>query len=254
MMRSVLAALLVAGCATPYQPLGFKGGYSEMGAGENTWLVSFRGNGFTSAARAREGAFRRATELCGGRSFDLLNSAVDSQTQQFGGYQTDCTSSGRHTDCSTTGPTVITKHDAQILVRCHHGGAKTAAPARAPSPEGSMSVSAKDWDYCNAAVAASKYPSLEMCGFALKHPTGWKCVQMATTASAVDECIANAEHPSSDPSPANYCERAVKAQLYPSMEYCDFALKNPEAHKCVVDAKDKVAAQKCVDDAERASH
>ena len=59
----VLALSILAGCATPYQPMGFLGGYSETQLDENVFQVSFDGNGFTSEERASEYCLLRSAEL-----------------------------------------------------------------------------------------------------------------------------------------------------------------------------------------------
>ena len=65
-MRSVHAAaaiLLLAACATPYQPEGFSGGFTDVQLDKNIFRVSFRGNGYTSRDRAEELALLRSAEL-----------------------------------------------------------------------------------------------------------------------------------------------------------------------------------------------
>ena len=66
-MRSWLALTFVAlglsACATPYQPEGYRGGFSELQLSRSAWRVEFRGNGYTRPARASDFALLRATEL-----------------------------------------------------------------------------------------------------------------------------------------------------------------------------------------------
>ena len=57
------ATVALSACATNYQPNGFTGGFSETQVDENVFLISFRGNGFTSAERASELVLLRAAEL-----------------------------------------------------------------------------------------------------------------------------------------------------------------------------------------------
>lgn len=59
---SVLS-LLNVGCATPYQKVGFTGGYSETRLDEHVFRVNFRGNGYTSAERAADFCILRGAEL-----------------------------------------------------------------------------------------------------------------------------------------------------------------------------------------------
>ncbi len=64
--RAALVAGLVvalAGCATPYQPLGIQGGYRELRMGEDVFLVGFRWNRFTPPERIRDFLMLRAAEV-----------------------------------------------------------------------------------------------------------------------------------------------------------------------------------------------
>ncbi len=56
-------ALLMQGCATPYQATGFTGGYDEIQLDENVFKVSFRGNGYTGRERATNFTLLRSAEL-----------------------------------------------------------------------------------------------------------------------------------------------------------------------------------------------
>ena len=48
-----IVLLIAAGCATPFQQHGFRGGYSDTRIGQDTVLVSFKGNGYTSKERVQ---------------------------------------------------------------------------------------------------------------------------------------------------------------------------------------------------------
>ncbi|MFT3698054.1 MAG: hypothetical protein QM831_33240 [Kofleriaceae bacterium] len=56
----------VAACATPYQAMGFRGGYEEHRLPDGAFAVHVRVNGYTDAGTALEYAYRRSTELCPG--------------------------------------------------------------------------------------------------------------------------------------------------------------------------------------------
>jgi hypothetical protein len=60
----VLAALLLCACATPYQPKGFAGGYSEERLAPGHYFLSVQVNGYTSPALAEAYWHRRAAEVC----------------------------------------------------------------------------------------------------------------------------------------------------------------------------------------------
>lgn len=59
----LILAIMIGGCATMYQRVGFTGGYSETQLGENVFQVSFRGNGYTSYQRASDFSLLRSAEI-----------------------------------------------------------------------------------------------------------------------------------------------------------------------------------------------
>jgi hypothetical protein len=59
----VMALIFLVGCASPYQPHGFGGGYSETQLDENVFQVSFRGNGYTSHEHASDLCLLRSAEI-----------------------------------------------------------------------------------------------------------------------------------------------------------------------------------------------
>ena len=87
-MRQFIAlgfGLLLAGCATAYQPMGFTGGYSEVQLNADTYQITVAGNGYTSTDRAQKIALLRASELtlsAGYRRFTVLGGNV---SQQYAG-------------------------------------------------------------------------------------------------------------------------------------------------------------------------
>ncbi len=77
----LFSLILLTGCATKYQSVGFTGGYSETKLGENIFQVTFEGNGYTSTTRANDLALLRAAELTienGYKFFIITNSITDS--------------------------------------------------------------------------------------------------------------------------------------------------------------------------------
>lgn len=66
MKRTILLALwalIIQGCASPYQKHGIGGGYSETQLDENVFKVSFRGNGYTQRERVEDFTLLRSAEL-----------------------------------------------------------------------------------------------------------------------------------------------------------------------------------------------
>jgi hypothetical protein len=67
-MKTLFALMIVAlltGCAaTPYQPMGFTGGYEDTHIKDNIYYVSFQANANTSHTTAAQYFNRRAKEVC----------------------------------------------------------------------------------------------------------------------------------------------------------------------------------------------
>jgi len=92
MKRTILMAAIVcaalAGCATPYKPNGFAGGFSETQLAENVFRVSFRGNGYTSAERAADLSLLRSAELALQYGYSYFAIVDSNSTKDFSVYQT----------------------------------------------------------------------------------------------------------------------------------------------------------------------
>ena len=81
-----IVAIVLSGCATPYQRVGFTGGYSETQLGDNIFQVSFRGNGYTSRDRASDFALLRSAELAlehGFRYFVIIESKQGAKIETY---------------------------------------------------------------------------------------------------------------------------------------------------------------------------
>lgn len=74
---SLLLALTLTACATPYQPEGFSGGYSETQLDTDKFKVNFRGNAIIQSDVVNDYALLRASELAlnnGFNYFEILSS------------------------------------------------------------------------------------------------------------------------------------------------------------------------------------
>ncbi len=71
-MSLLEAMLVVAGCATSYQPKSFTGGYQDFRIGPNVFRVRFEGNGYTSKERVTEFFYRRCAEVARANGFDYF--------------------------------------------------------------------------------------------------------------------------------------------------------------------------------------
>lgn len=107
---TIIIALILIGCATPYQQKGIRGGYSDQPMGEGQFFVTVEGNGYTSKSTTIMYLNRRAMELCtqsGYRSYQLQ--------QPNAGSKDSVVVWGNK---NTTTATQITKHDVSALVVC----------------------------------------------------------------------------------------------------------------------------------------
>ena len=87
-MRIALAfalGLMLAGCATGYQPMGFTGGYSEVQLNADTYQITVAGNGYTSADRAQKIALLRASELTLNAGYQRFVALSGNVSQQYAG-------------------------------------------------------------------------------------------------------------------------------------------------------------------------
>jgi hypothetical protein len=126
--------MILSACAhgpeapTPYQPYGEYGGYYDQPLGGNRWLVSFRGNAYTSQETATAYAYRRASEVCRG-DFDLISERsfdkVEVQAFQSWGVAVARDS--------------YVKPRRQLVIACKHA---RQVPAVSASPAGAVPVGA----------------------------------------------------------------------------------------------------------------
>ncbi|AGC43452.1 hypothetical protein MYSTI_02125 [Myxococcus stipitatus DSM 14675] len=71
-MRTLAAVALLgaAACTTPYQRMGFAGGYRDSLAAPGINRIEVRGNAFTSIEQLEAYFHRRASEICNGNKYD----------------------------------------------------------------------------------------------------------------------------------------------------------------------------------------
>lgn len=97
-----LIALIVAGCATPYQRSGLAGGFEETQLGENIFRVNFTGNGYTSKQRAQDFTLLRCAELSAEQGFPYFV-IVDGSAQSNSAYAPGVATSNTTASGSTYG-------------------------------------------------------------------------------------------------------------------------------------------------------
>lgn len=125
-MKLILALFLatyLASCATPYQPQGLLGGYSEMQLGQDEFQVIFNGNGFTSDTAVFQGWLHRCAEVAslnGQKYFQVINSSGSTDVTEIGG-SINCNgySYGNNIDlnCQEYAPQKIYKHSMRGTIK-----------------------------------------------------------------------------------------------------------------------------------------
>jgi len=113
-----LGALLSVGCATPYQKVGFTGGYSETRLDEHIFRVNFRGNGYTSAERAADFCMLRCAELTRGHECRYFIILEGGDSVSYSTYTTPSTS-------HTTGSASVYGNTAYGSATTHTYGGQT---------------------------------------------------------------------------------------------------------------------------------
>ena len=94
--------------STPYQPMGFKGGYENTQLDKNVFEVTFSGNGLTSRQRVRDFAMLRSAELTiqnGYKYFISINENTSSTQHTYVTPQTSTTDTNLSGSAYTSGNT-----------------------------------------------------------------------------------------------------------------------------------------------------
>ena len=61
--RSIILAILLLGCMTPYQSMSYLGGYDDEYLGDDIYLITVRVNGYTDVTTAYKYFYKRAGEI-----------------------------------------------------------------------------------------------------------------------------------------------------------------------------------------------
>ncbi|HET9626480.1 MAG TPA: hypothetical protein VFP84_34195 [Kofleriaceae bacterium] len=111
-MRRVWMVWFLAGCMTPYQETGFRGGYSDQELSPGVYSIDVRANAFTSRGTVLAYMYRRADELCPGGYSVVDGTSGSNQSLVYVGDR----------------PQILNKPEGGIVVRCNSPQAAAAAP------------------------------------------------------------------------------------------------------------------------------
>lgn len=110
--------LALVACATPYQPRGYSGGFSEVRLNERAFRVTFEGNGHTSRVAAQQGAMHRAADLT--LQFGYFGFWVVGQDNNVSSYihndPVSCSTVGASTTCNGGDSRLVNLPDTTMTI------------------------------------------------------------------------------------------------------------------------------------------
>jgi hypothetical protein len=109
----ITVIIVLSACATPYQKVGYTGGYTDFETQPGIYYVSFKGNAYTSKETVIYYWHQRAAEICGGQEHYEVLSQESSVTPYISG--------------GSKGVNTVYKARAEGYIRCK----QTAVPASA---------------------------------------------------------------------------------------------------------------------------
>lgn len=83
--------LALVGCATPYQPMGAAGGFSEQKLGADTYFVVVGVNGYTDPSVLKPFTLRRAAEIAKSNGYRWFRVVDERVYRQGPGWQSEST-------------------------------------------------------------------------------------------------------------------------------------------------------------------
>lgn len=176
MKLAMVGVAVGMGCATPYQPTGVRGGFTENQIGPGAYAIQVHVNAYTSMSTAVTYAYRRAGEICPS-GFNV----IDGTKSQRDNYTiSDNTISN------------APKSDVSLIVQCKESTVETLAREEARDEAEPRQARARPKWWCSRLDRIGEGPRLSSCT-----ETRDECVTfreaMLNAGHATDEC---AEHTS----------------------------------------------------------
>lgn len=122
-VQFILAAglCLLAGCATPYRPAGFSGGYSDTPIDGNTVRVTFKGNGYTPKEVVQMYVLYRCSEVTLKDGYDYFV-VTGADTEAKTGYTSSYSSPPAETQTTSTRTVVpFHKYGTEATIKMFRG-------------------------------------------------------------------------------------------------------------------------------------
>jgi hypothetical protein len=137
---AMVCAVVLMGCATPYQAQGFRGGFTETRFDETTYQIAFKGNAFISPDTVQKYVLYRAAELTIQSGFDhfvIVGAQDRTQTAEVttGGTATTRTTYNAFTPGTATARSTTTYSPEQRTQFTKPGQSVTIKMGKGPKPE-----------------------------------------------------------------------------------------------------------------------
>jgi hypothetical protein len=118
----ITLVIFLGGCATGYHSRSFNGGYSEIMTNQDSFIVTFSGNRYTSGERTMRYALLRAAELTlnnGYKYFAILSSVDQTSSYNYSNTSGNALGSGNSFGYSSfTYSGSIVKPGISIRIKC----------------------------------------------------------------------------------------------------------------------------------------
>lgn len=130
LVLAMAAVVVLIGCYTRYQKSGATGGYSDAQIDANTFLVEFRGNGYTSRQTVEKYLLLRCAEVTVEAGYDFfitVGGGVEANTTATQGHFSGSTYGDQTTGRYTPGE-AIRKHVGAVRIKVFKGEKPTDNP------------------------------------------------------------------------------------------------------------------------------
>jgi len=127
---ALFVLILVAGCSTPYQKMGYTGGHDDFRVTENEFEITFRGNQYTREEQVSRFVLRRAAEVTLENGFTHFTSLFEHDRSRVGVHHSSSDSTnmyanaygssvyGHGTTFSSGYSKIVVKPATSMRIRC----------------------------------------------------------------------------------------------------------------------------------------
>lgn len=128
-LAAVAVAGALAGCATPYQEMGFLGGVEGVRITGDTAQITARGNAYTPPEIIQRYALRKAAELTVNAGYDLFEIQGEQNQTRVGSTSTGYATGDWNSAFGVSTTTPIIKPGQTLMIRMSKGALPETRPA-----------------------------------------------------------------------------------------------------------------------------